>query len=462
MAATDDLLKIAKKLCKELKDEGHECYAVGGFVRDLFMGRDPKDVDLTTDALPEETTRIFEKKGYKVIPTGIQHGTVTVMAGTEPVEVTVYRAEGPYSDGRHPDWVKPVDNVEADLARRDLSINSIALDPITKQTVDPFGGRYDIETKLIKAVGDPDERFKEDFLRMMRVCRFASQLGFRIDSETLMAVQDNARGITSISGERVRDELYKLLGGDDPRSGLECLRQSGLLREAFPELDELVGLPQPLPFHDQDAWGHTVTAVEHTPKDAKLRLAVLLHDVGKPATMELDAKKGRITFHGHADVGASMVKEFAEKYKLSNEERDYLVTLVSNHMFDYDDDEWTDKAVRKFVSKVGEDRVDDLAKLRLADLAGQNQSSAHVEEARDELDLLLNRIDDLAARTGGKATFEVRDLAVKGNDVMAVLGIPPGPDVGKTLNTLYEHVLEDPSRNNREYLLGVLEGMKRG
>lgn len=440
------------EICKMLKENGKECYLVGGATRDILMGLEPKDWDITTDATPDEVQKIF--KNEKVIPTGIEHGTVTVLKGGEPFEITTFRTEGKYSDGRHPDYVKFTRSIQEDLQRRDLTINAIALDPLNGRIVTtPNDGLSDIRNRVIRAVGDPAERFREDGLRPLRVCRFASRLAFDIDEATKEAIKENLDVLDNISAERIRDEIMSILKqSEKPSIGFECLRETGLLDKVLPELVQAVGVEQTPQHHNKDVYYHTLAAVDSIPKDQYMvRLAALFHDVGKPRKKTV--VDGRIRFIGHDEESARMTVEIMERLKFSGDEIKQVHNLVKNHMVNYSGD-WTDKAVRKFVNAVGEESVPDLIRLAKADTL----ATKHTEV--NDLESLEDRIRLLREQTG-KAGFTARDLAVNGSDVMQYLNIPPSPEVGKIINSLVDKVMEDPSLNTKENLFRMM-GQSRG
>ena len=451
------------ELCNKLRAGGFEAHLVGGAVRDLLHAtpRTAQDFDIATSAKPAEVARVFGKK--RVIPTGEKHGTVTVLLdgadGREHVEVTTYRGEGAYSDGRRPDSVEFVRTLEEDLKRRDFTMNAIAYDPIADVTTDPFGGRADLEAGIIRAVGDPLERFREDGLRALRAVRFAAQHAFTIDPATLAAIPQTLEVFRRVSAERVRDELFKILSAPRPSVGLELMRTTGLLGEVIPELLEGVGVHQNR-HHAHDVWQHTLATVDATTVLSPIgpawivRLASLLHDVAKPRTAQpRDDEPKENTFYRHEVVGADLSEVILKRLKLSTREREHVVNLVRNHMFWYSA-EWTDGTVRRFISRVGPEALDDLFALREGDVRGRGRG----EEPGSEIDELKRRI---AHEIASAAALKITDLAVGGADVMRVLGCRPGPIVGEVLRRLLERVLDDAQLNTFETLQALVPEVAR-
>ncbi len=436
-------------LCGRLRGAGHQAYLVGGGVRDMLMGRPVADFDVATDAVPEAVTELFGRTF--AIPTGLKHGTVTVLTdkARRPVEVTTFRGEGEYLDGRRPSSVSYVKTLNEDLSRRDFTMNAIACDPVAAALIDPFGGQADLGRRLVRAVGDPLARFREDGLRPMRAVRQASQLGFDIDPPTRDAIAQALDVFRKVSAERVRDELLKLLASPQPSRGLELMRVTGLLGEALPELLEGVGCTQNR-FHKHDVYAHTLSVVDGTKGDAIVRLGALLHDVGKPrARQPREGAPGEYSFFKHEYVGAEMAEAICRRLKLSNEERARVVAMVANHMFYYAPD-WTDGAVRRFVRKAGgHQAVEELFALRAGDVSGRGFG----EDPEHELGELRRRIATVA---DADAALKVTDLAIDGKDVMRVLGLPPGREIGVILERLLERVLDDASLNEREKLEALL------
>jgi tRNA nucleotidyltransferase (CCA-adding enzyme) len=438
----EDVLSV----CRHLGEAGFEAYLVGGCVRDLLIGRSVGDFDVATSARPEQILRVFGARFS--VPTGLQHGTVTVLTGAPPryrqVEVTTFRGEGAYLDGRHPSVVTFGATLAEDLSRRDFTMNAIAFDPRARAIIDLHQGQQDIARRLVRTVGDPVQRFSEDGLRPMRALRQATQLGFDVDAPTLAAIPATLNVFRKVSGERVRDELLKLLLAPRPSRGIEFMRQTGLLAEVLPELLATFGCQQNR-FHKHDVYQHSLATLDAVLAEPILRLAALLHDVGKPRTQTPQpSAPGEFGFFKHEAVGAEITNTIAGRLRLSRAETDLLVALVANHMFFYTPD-WTDGTVRRFVNRAQTERIPLLFKLREADIVSRGRG----EDPECETRALRARIARVAAED---AVLRVKDLAVSGADVMRVLGVGPGPVVGHVLTRLLERVLDDPALNQKETL----------
>ncbi len=434
----DSILEVLRRL----QDSGHSAYVVGGAVRELLAGEkpEPQDWDLGTSALPEDVLRLFPK----AIATGARFGTVTVLTEAGPCQVTTFRVESEYKDARRPERVTFVRELEADLSRRDFTVNAIAWDPACDRLVDPTGGIPDLESRLLRAVGDPRERFREDGLRPIRAARFAATLEFTLEEETARALSGASEEVGRVAAERVQEELMKLLRAREPSRGFEVLRQAGLLGILLPELQATVAVPQNR-YHAYDVYYHTLYTCDASPVGKPVvRLAALFHDVGKPAT-RLVKEDGDATFYNHQFVGEEMARQAMERLRFSRDRIERVAHLVRQHMFDYRP-EWSDAAVRRFVRGVGVDQIADLFDLRIADNIGNGLKTGfphYLEELRERVEAVLEAEEALS----------IRDLAVDGKDVMAVLGATPGPRIGEILSHLLEEVLENPSLNQRERLL---------
>lgn len=433
-------------ICSTLHQAGHQAHLVGGGIRDLLLERPVHDWDVATSARPEQVQKIFRR----TIPTGIRHGTVTVLlsGGARQVEVTTYRGEGAYSDGRHPDSVSYVDAIEEDLERRDLTINAMALDPLQQKLIDPVGGAEDLGRRLIRAVGDPRARFAEDGLRPMRAVRFAALLEFSVEPLTLAAMAGALDRFRLVSWERIRDELLKLLEAPRPSKGITLMQQTGLLAHVLPELQQGRGLQQNR-HHTQDVYHHSLAVCDAVSGDDILRLAALLHDVGKPATSAPSEKSDREnTFYGHEERGAELCEEIGRRLKLSNAQRERVCRLVRLHGFALEG--YKAPGLRRFLRRVGTQDLPDLLALRKADLQVKHDPDRHLAQ----LESLRRRLEEIVRQA---PPLSPQDLAVSGRDVIQHLGIQPGPRVGQTLRGLLERVLEDPSLNQRETLLRLMD-----
>jgi tRNA nucleotidyltransferase (CCA-adding enzyme) len=432
-------------LCKTLHAAGHKGWIVGGSLRDLLLQRRPKDWDLATTARPQQLMRIFKR----VVPTGIAHGTVTVLIGDAAFEITTLRGEGAYSDSRRPDDVFFVDDIEQDLARRDFTVNALAYDPLEDRLIDPFDGLRDLDAKLLRTVGRPELRFSEDGLRVLRAARFAATLEFELEPATQAAIPGSLDAFGRVSKERVRDEWLRAMAAPQPSRAFEVMRSTGILSVTCPELMAQVGCTQNH-YHAYDVWKHSLVCLDASPVNPVQRVAALLHDLGKPRTRELSDKTGDYTFYHHETVGADMADEWLRQYRFSNEERKTIVHLVRHHLICYSS-EWSDAAVRRFVRRVGPEHVDALMDLGRADAIGKGKP----------VDDEFAALEELRARIAGSiakgAAFGTKDLAISGLDVMEKLQIRPGPIVGRVLERMLERVIEEPSLNERETLLGLVE-----
>ncbi len=429
-----------------LHGHGFKAFVVGGSVRDLLLEREVQDWDVATDATPSDVERVFSH----TVPTGIEHGTVTVMMGNRPFEVTTFRKDSEYIDARHPKEVFFAKEIREDLARRDFTVNAIAYDPISGQLACAGDALSDVDARIIRTVGNPVERFREDGLRPLRAIRFACQLDFAIDEDTFDCIAHVLDRVALVSLERVRDEIVKMLRCEKPSTGFDLMHQCGLLAMFLPELDSSRGVTQN-EFHAYDVYWHSLCTCDAVPRSKPLvRLAGLLHDLGKPATRE--EREGRMTFYNHQHIGSQLASDIMTRLRFSSADTEYVARLVDNHMFDYSS-EWTDGALRRFIRRVGIDAVADVFDLRIADFLGNGLKQGfprYLEEMRARIDALMEKDNALSEA----------DLRIDGNDVMRVLGIKPGKEVGRVLRQVLELVLDDQSLNTREKLLERLEEMK--
>ena len=433
------------EICKELRNAGERAWVVGGCVRDTLRGQNVNDWDVATTALPEKVQKTFRR----VIPTGVDHGTVTVLWKGGAYEVTTLRGEGAYSDGRRPDNVVFVEDIDRDLARRDFTVNAIAYDPVDGRLADPFNGLDDMRGKVLRAVGNPNERFREDGLRILRGARFVATLDFELEEDTEAAFRGALDTFRKVSPERVREEWLKTMKAPVPSRAFEVMRRTGILEVTYPELLEQVGCEQNQ-WHAYDVWGHTMRVLDESAPDPVERIAALLHDVAKPRTRAKSEKTGDWTFYHHEKVGADMAERWLRDYRFSNQERELVVSLIRHHLICYSS-EWTDAAVRRFIKRVGADRVEPLLRLGKADALGKGR---HVDEELAALKELRTRIEQSIEEGDALST---QDLAVGGQDVIEHLEGGAGPRVGEILRALLDRVIEDPSLNTRDKLMPLVE-----
>lgn len=458
-----------QKIARILSKEGYEVYLVGGAIRDISMGKTPNDYDLATNALPDEMLELFPKS----VSTGAKFGTVIALVEdskkeNHDVEVTTFRSEEEYIDGRWPSKVEFVDEIYKDLGRRDFTINAMAIDlPLELldsqeierewEVYDPFGGMEDIKLKLVRAVGTPIERFKEDGLRAFKACRLASQLEFEIERDTFEAIKECIPIAKQVSMERIRDEFMKLLlKSPKPSKGIDLMRESGLLQIFLPELLEGFGIEQKL-YHVHDVYWHSLKTCDYA--EDSVKLAALLHDIAKPRT---DMGNGH--FYGHDVMGVEMIETIMKRLRFSKTEIERVKTLVRNHMFYYPHSQqegksnedmqlsqWSDSAVRRFLNRVGEENVEDLFKLRIADATSNPNSPFNPEEITQ----LQKHISEVRAKD---MALKVSDLDITGED-LKLIGVQAGPAMGKILNALLDIVIEDPLMNTKEKLLDEAKHM---
>lgn len=463
----DYVQKVARMLLKE----GYKCYLVGGALRDVVLGIEPDDYDLATDATPDVMLKIFPKS----VSTGERFGMVSALVPdekgeTKDVQVTTFRSEENYIDGRWPSKVTFITDLERDLGRRDFTFNAMALDlssasldsaNVVKEwdVYDPFGGNEDLERKLIRAVGTPVERFREDGLRAFKACRMASQLQFQIEKDTFDAIKQTLPIAAMVSMERIRDEFMKMLkNSSKPSIGIELMRQSGLLEIFFPELLEGIGVEQKV-FHADDVYHHLLNTLDVA--EDRVKLAALFHDIGKPRK---DMGNGH--FYGHDIESARIAEEVMTRLRFSKLEIKSVSSLVRNHMFFFpyteegmtdeqkrkiQEKEWSDSAVRRFIARVGEENLEDLFSLRIADATANPKTAFNP----DEIALLQKRISEVREKD---MALKITDLKINGEDLQA-LGIPKGPQIGKILNELLEMVLDDPMINTKEKLSEIVKSL---
>jgi tRNA nucleotidyltransferase (CCA-adding enzyme) len=419
-----------------LKARGKRAWIVGGCVRDALLGRPVSDWDLATDARPDELMRAFPH----AIPTGIEHGTVTVRIGSFVVEITTLRGEAAYSDGRRPDAVRFVDDIVGDLGRRDFTINAIAVDPETREVIDPYGGQKDLAARTLRAVGDPRARFSEDGLRVLRAARFTATLEMDLDPDTFAAIEPTLDTYRKVSQERVRDEWVKTMKARLPSRAFDVMRRSGILRITCPELELGFGVVQNK-YHAYDVWRHGMECMDGCAGDPILRIAALLHDVGKPASRAFSERTMDYTFYEHERIGAEIVDPICQRLRFSNEERARITDLVRHHVFHYSE-EWNDATVRRWIRRVGKDRVEDLYMLNDADVRAKGLDPSADLSALEALRAHVKRVLEAGA------VLSTKDLNIDGHELMRELGLRPGPILGQILQHLLDLVTHDPSLNN--------------
>ncbi|KKU94343.1 MAG: hypothetical protein UY26_C0002G0125 [Candidatus Jorgensenbacteria bacterium GW2011_GWA1_48_13] len=437
-----DVPEVVREIAEGLEETGHKAYLVGGCVRDLLLHREPKDWDIATAALPEAVQKIFPESVYEN-----EFGTVGVKTGSDEenlkiVEVTTFRIEGRYTDKRHPDEIKFAKTIEEDLSRRDFTINALAMD-MAGRVIDPYGGKDDLKAKIIKAVGNPKERFNEDALRLVRAVRFAAELRFEVEKETGRAIKNDAGLLEMIAKERIRDEFVKIVMAPGAADSIIKLEDYGLLRFVMPEFREGIGCGQNL-HHIYTVFEHNVRALNYTVEKGyplHIRLAALLHDVGKPRTKHGEGKYS--TFYNHEVVGAKMTMKILDRLHFSKDLVERVAHLVRSHLFYYNVGEVTEAGVRRFLMRVGPENVPDLIKVREADRIGSGVPKAVPYKIRHLLFMIEKVKND---------PISPKMLKVDGNDVMKILGLPPGPKVGQILSVLLEDVLDDPAKNKSDFL----------
>ena len=434
---------------EQLNTAGYEAYLVGGCVRDLLMGRAPGDFDVTTSALPEQTEAVFA--GQRIIETGLRHGTVTVLLEGLPLEITTYRQDVSYSDHRHPDEVRFTPKLEEDLARRDFTVNAMAWHP-QSGLVDLFGGRADLDNRLIRCVGEPAKRFGEDALRILRALRFASVLGFAIDGPTAAAALAQRALLEHVSRERIAVELTKLLCGPDVRRIVTEFWP--ILAVPIPELGPMAHFDQRSKYHCYDVLTHSAVAAEAVPPEKVVRWAALLHDVGKPPCFSLDAQ-GRGHFYGHAKVSAELAERILNRLRFDRDTVRRVRTLVELHDYPIDPPEGSEvRAVKKLLNRLGEEDFFRLLAVKRADALAHAPRYRGRAAVCDRLEALAREILDQAA------CFSMKDLAIHGRDLQAI-GIPAGPGMGKLLDRLLDEVLSDRVSNEKEALLALAAAWMR-
>lgn len=435
----------AKIILNALEDAGFSSYVVGGCVRDYFLGNINSDTDIATCAMPYEVENILSKKNIKVVETGLKHGTVTAVLNKTPFEITTFRSDGEYLDSRHPQNVKFVSDVSEDLKRRDFTVNAMAYND-KQGVVDLFGGREDIKNKIIRTVGDPNERFNEDALRIMRALRFSSVLGFEIEENTKNAVFNNMHLLRNISAERIFAELQKLLCGKNVLGVLDEYRQ--VIGVIIPQLEPSFECAQNTPWHMYTVYEHIIHSVEYAPPDSVIRLTMLLHDIGKPYVKTTD-ENGRDHFKTHASKGAEIAADVLKNLKVSNEIFDKVTTLIKYHQ---SVENVNDIKIKRWFNKIGQENTLSLFDVRIADLKAHNVNKPEVKKEIDILSELKNQALELIEKG---EPYRVSDLAVNGNDLIA-LGYR-GVQIGEKLNEILSLVIDDKLENSKSAVMNYLK-----
>lgn len=435
----------AYKILRVLNDNGYEAYVVGGCVRDMLLGKEPNDWDICTNAKPAQVAQCFLSYGYRIIETGLKHGTITVIANNIPYEITTYRVDGPYSDGRRPDSVEYVDSLYEDLSRRDFTINAMAYHPI-KGLIDYFNGQQDLKNGIISCVGDSDERFKEDALRILRALRFASTLGFRLDSKTAESVHRlRSLLLSSVAYERINKELCKLLMGDAVKDVL--LEYSDVIATFIPEIIPCIGFKQNNPYHIYDVWEHTANSVSNAVCNLNVRLALLFHDISKPQCY-IPSKDGIGQYPKHPEISKEIANAVMKRLRFDKETISTVSVLIAYHDVDI---KAREKNARRWLNKIGYSAFQMLIFVKVADIKAQNRQFA--SERLKELNKVCTCIEKVVQQ---QQCFQLKDLAINGNDLIK-MGMKEGKEIGKTLRYLLDLVIDGIVENDKERLLEIAE-----
>ena len=435
--------KTVKQFGSAFIRSGFQFFLVGGAVRNKVAGLPVTDYDFATDASPDQVMELFPR----VIPTGVKHGTVTVLFKDQKFEVTTFRVEGKYSDSRRPDSISFTPSILEDLKRRDFTINSMAIDIKNGKLLDPHNGKKDIKDKIIRAIGDPEKRFNEDGLRILRACRFSAELGFSIEGKTLEGMKSSRNRLSAVSAERIRTEFEKIILSDAPSRGISMMDRSGILEMILPELNRCKGVEQK-GYHEFDVYDHSLHSCDRAENNIIIRLAALFHDIGKPAVLGKD-EQGITTFYQHEKVSACMTSSILRRLKFPKSVEKSVVHLIAHHMFLYEPS-WTDAAVRRFLHRVGIEHVEYLLMLRDADQQGMRNNRIY-GSGTDEF---RTRIQEVIEKDTALTT---KDLEINGNDLFTSADIPKGPVMGKILDFLMESVIEDPELNTKSKLIEIAE-----
>lgn len=435
--------EYVQRVISILEINGFEAFLVGGSIRNILLGIEPKDYDIATDADPDKICEIFSD--FKTLNVGKKFGTIVVVQREGDIEITTYRTEGKYTDGRRPDEVKFSKNIEEDLSRRDFTINAMAYN-VNSGLVDPFDGKFDLEKGIIRTVGNPEERFREDYLRMLRAVRFSSQLEFELEDNTSNYCKELSSRLKHISMERIREELFKILLSRKPSNGIRLMLETNMLEIIIPELIKAVGLDQRNPNHNRTLFEHILCVTDNAPPILEIRMAALLHDVGKPDTFSID-EKGKGHFFDHDRLGAEMTKEILTRLKCSTEFIEKVVLFVREHMFH---SSMKDKGLKRLLGRVGEENIFHLFELQRADMSCKAEGK--------DTSLIDERILKAEEIIKNREPFKKNHLKIDGNDIIG-LGMSPGTKIGEILDYLLEQVISRPEYNSREKLIDMAKNM---
>ncbi|HZJ99345.1 MAG TPA: CCA tRNA nucleotidyltransferase [Tissierellaceae bacterium] len=420
-----------------LEENAYEGFIVGGSIRDLILGKTPHDYDVTTNANPNQIQEIF--KDFKTITIGKDFGTIVLVQKEGNIELTTYRVEGEYLDGRRPSQVTFSNDIEEDLSRRDFTINAMAYND--QGLKDPFNGRYDLDKKIIRTVGNPLERFSEDYLRILRGVRFASQLGFKIDDESYKASKEMSHLLSHISTERIREELFKILLSEKPSYGIRLMEDLKILDIVLPELISAIDFEQHNPNHDKGVFEHTLCVLDGVSNLIEIRLAALFHDIGKAHSLTID-EEGIGHFYGHEKISVDIAKKALTRLKCSKDLIEDVLLLIGDHMTKSRG--MKEKGLKRLIGRLGEDRIFKLMELQIVDRSCTNRQA--------DVEYLVNRQDEIQRIIDGNEPYEKKHLAIDGNDIID-LGYAQGKIIGETLDYLLEKVIKNPDLNNKEKLL---------
>lgn len=442
---TFEIDRDVRNIISIIEEYGEEAYIVGGCIRDLIMDKKPKDWDIATSALPNEVVNLFNKMNFKVIELSKKHGTIVLVKNDIEYEITTFRTEDEYTDHRHPDQVTFVTDLKKDLQRRDFTMNALAYSE-SKGLIDLFDGQEAIKKGIIQCVGNPNERFKEDALRILRGIRFSAQLDFNIEKNTFKAMKEVNQLIKMVSMERIQSEFNKIILSEHPSKGILFLREIGALEIIIPEIEAMYDFNQHNPNHHLDVFYHSLEVLENTPKDVYMRLAAIFHDIGKPVTFIRDSD-GIGHFYDHEKKSSELAEKILKRMKYSNEIIEKTLKLIDEHMTIYNN-QFSEKAVKRLMKRIEPASIDQLANFQIADI----KATANPEKFQHVL-ALKERVEEIKKR---KDPLTVKELAIDGNDLIN-LGISEGVIIGEILNYLLQEVLENPKLNNQKRLISIVE-----